>query len=138
MPNLIEVMRHEVKAVPHTSPISEAAQQMKIWRVSALLVKHNHDFVGIITDTDIVRKGVAETNDLSGITVASIMTTPFITIDSQHSPREAQQMMADSDVRHLVVRQGQAITGIVSMRDLLVFSQHAGEAKYAEPKIGVD
>ena len=48
MPNLMEVMRHEVKAVPHTSPISEAAQQMKIWRVSALLVKHNHDFVGII------------------------------------------------------------------------------------------
>ena len=138
MPNLGDIMRKDVKSVQHTSPISEVAQLMKQSRVSALLVKKNKDFVGIITDTDIVRKGVAESKNLSSITVESIMTTPFITIDSKQSPREAQQMMADAGVRHLVVREGGSITGLVSIRDLLVFYKNTVEPQYSEPKIGVD
>ena len=53
---------------------------MKQDRVSALLVKQNNDFVGILTDTDIVRKGVAESKDLTSMTVQSIMTAPLVTI----------------------------------------------------------
>lgn len=133
-----DVMRKDVKSVQHTIPIFEAAQLMKKLNVSALLVKKNTDFVGIITDTDIVRKGVAESKDLASMTVESIMNTPFITIESQQSPREAHQIMADSGVRHLVVREGTAITGLVSIRDLLVFYKNTADEKYSEPKIGVD
>ena len=133
-----DVMRKDVKSVQHTIPIFEAAQLMKKLNVSALLVKKNTDFVGIITDTDIVRKGVAVSKDLSSMTVESIMNTPFITIESQQSPREAHQIMADSGVRHLVVKEGTAITGLVSIRDLLVFYKNTAEEKYSEPKIGVD
>jgi len=118
MSNLAEIMRKEVKAVQHTSPISEAAQLMKQDRVSALLVKHNTDFVGILTDTDSVRKGVAESKDLTSMTVGSIMTAPFITIESKRSPGVAQELMADEGVRHLVVREGETVTGLVSIRNL--------------------
>ena len=133
-----DVMRKDVKSVQHISPIFESAKLMKKLNVSALLVKKNTDFVGIITDTDIVRKGVAESKDLSSMTVESIMNTPFITIESKQSPREAHQIMADSGVRHLVVREGTAITGLVSIRDLLVFYKNTAEEKFSEPKIGVD
>ncbi|MDR4493076.1 MAG: cyclic nucleotide-binding/CBS domain-containing protein [Nitrospirales bacterium] len=133
-----DVMRKDVKSVPHTSPIFESAKLMKKLNVSALLVKKNTDFVGIITDTDIVRKGVAESKDFSSMTVESIMTAPFITIESKQSPREAHQIMADSGVRHLVVSDGSAITGLVSIRDLLVFYKNTAEEKFSEPKIGVD
>jgi signal-transduction protein with cAMP-binding, CBS, and nucleotidyltransferase domain len=138
MPNLTEVMRKDVKFIQSTSPIFEAAQQMKALRVSALLVQKNRAFVGIITDTDIVRKGVAESKDLTTMTVESIMTAPFITIDANRSPREAHQMMADAGVRHLVVREGERITGLVSVRDLLIFYKTTAELKYSEPRIGVD
>ena len=106
--------------------------------VSALLVKKNTDFVGIITDTDIVRKAVAESKDLSSMTVESIMNTPLVTIESAQTPREAHQIMADSGVRHLVVKEGTAITGLVSIRDLLVFYKKSAEEQFSEPKIGVD
>ena len=138
MPKLTEFMRKDVKAIQHTYPICEAARQMKTFRVSALLVKNHQDFVGIITDTDIVRKGVAESNDLSAMTVERVMTAPFITIDSNQSPREAQQLMADAGIRHLVVRDGESITGLVSIRDLLVYYKNTAEIQYSEPKIGVD
>ena len=111
---------------------------MKQDRVSALLVKQNNDFVGILTDTDIVRKGVAESKDLTSMTVERIMTAPFVTIQSHQSPREAQEMMSDEGVRHLVVREGKTITRVVSIRDLLVFYKSRVDATYSEPKIGID
>ena len=123
MSNLAEVMRKNVKSVKHTSPISEAAQLMKQEKVSALLVKQNNEFVGILTDTDIVRKGVAESKDL---------------IESHQSPGEAQEMMSNEGVRHLVVREGKTITGVVSIRDLLVFYKQRAEPTYSEPRIGID
>ncbi len=138
MSNLAEVMRKDIKSVKHTSRISEAAKLMKQDRVSALLVKQNNDFVGILTDTDIVRKGVAESKDLTSMTVQSIMTAPLITIGSHQSPREAQEMMSEEGVRHLVVREGKTITGMVSVRDLLVFYKSRAETNYSEPRIGID
>jgi signal-transduction protein with cAMP-binding, CBS, and nucleotidyltransferase domain len=138
MSNLAEVMRKNVKSVKHTSPISEAAQLMKQEKVSALLVKQNNEFVGILTDTDIVRKGVAESKDLTSMTVGSIMTTPFVTIESHQSPGEAQEMMSNEGVRHLVVREGKTNTGVVSIRDLLVFYKQRAEPTYSEPRIGID
>ena len=138
MSNLAEVMRKDVKSVKHTSPISEAAQLMKQEKVSALLVKKNDEFVGILTDTDIVRKGVAESKDLTSMTVGSIMTTPFVTIESHQSPGVAQEMMSNEGVRHLVVREGKTITGVVSIRDLLVFYKQRAEPTYSEPRIGID
>ena len=94
--------------------------------------------MGILTDTDIVRKGVAELKDLASMGIESIMTAPFVTIESHQSPREAQEMMSAEGVRHLVVREGKAITGVVSIRDLLVFYKRRAEPTYSEPKIGVD
>ena len=138
MSNVAEVMRKNVISVKHTSSISEAAQLMKQNKVSALLVKHHNDFVGILTDTDIVRKGVAESKDLTAMTVESIMTAPFVTIASHQSPREAQEMMSEEGVRHLVVREGKTITGLVSIRDLLVFYKSRAEPTYSEPKISID
>jgi CBS domain-containing protein len=138
MPNLTEVMKKDVKSVPLTSPIFDAAQLMKKFRVSALPVKKNTEYVGIITDTDIVRKGVAESMDLSSLTVEKIMTAPFITIETKQSPRGAQQLMAEAGVRHLVVRDGESISGLVSIRDLLIFYKNKVEPAFSEPKIGID
>ncbi len=59
-------------------------------------------------------------------------------IGSHQSPREAQEMMSDQGVRHLVVREGKTITGLVSIRDLLVFYKSLAEPTYSEPRIGID
>ena len=46
--------------------------------------------------------------------------------------------MSEAGVRHLVVQEGQTITGLVSIRDLLVFYKRQAEPVFSEPKIGVD
>ena len=78
------------------------------------------------------------TKNLVSMTVESIMTAPFITIDSKRNPHEAQELMADSDVRHVIVREGETVIGLVSIGDLLAFYKSLAETEYSEPKIGID
>jgi len=89
--------------------------------------------IGIITDTDIVQRAVAEKLDQTKVAVEKIMTTPLATIESTRSLRDAHDMMADLSIRHLPVSQAGKVVGLLSVRDLLVCF-----ASYSEPRIGQD
>jgi signal-transduction protein with cAMP-binding, CBS, and nucleotidyltransferase domain len=68
-----------------------------------------------------VRKAVADRKDLENTTVESIMTTPLNYIDSTKTLLDAQDTMRDLGVRHLAVREGGKVVGIVSVGDLLAY-----------------
>lgn len=133
MSTLPELMTKQLRTIPADTLISEAARQMQEAKVGAMLVEQNGNITGIVTDTDIVRKVVAKDLDPTKTTVETIMTTPLATIESYRSVQDAQDMMADLGVRHLVVAESGKIVGLVSVRDLLVYFQ-----RVSEPKITVD
>ncbi len=145
MPNTItRVMTKQLKTVgPGTSVVS-AAKTMKAARIGSLLVKKGKKLIGIVTETDIVRRAVAVGKPLGKLTVEKIMTSPICTIESHQTVDDAQDMMGDLGIRHVAVTKGGDITGIVSVRDLLMFykryaqSKIAAEQEYSEPKIGQD
>jgi CBS domain-containing protein len=137
-------MTKQLKTVgPGTSVVS-AAKTMKAARVGSLLVKKGKKLIGIVTETDIVRRAVAVGKPLGKLTVEKIMTSPICTIESHQTVDDAQDMMGDLGIRHVAVTKGGDITGIVSVRDLLMFykryaqSKIAAEQEYSEPKIGQD
>ena len=121
--------------------IASAAKTMRTARVGSLLVKKGKQLVGIVTDTDIVRRAVASGKPLGKLTVEKIMTAPICTIEGSQSIDDAQDMMADLGVRHLGVTKKARSSGIVSVRDLLLYykryaqSKINPEASYYEPKI---
>ncbi|NKB81998.1 MAG: CBS domain-containing protein [Nitrospirales bacterium] len=128
MTPLRHIMRKElVKTSSHAS-ILEAAQRMCDDRISALLIERNGEIVGIVTDTDLVRRGIASERDLRTTTVSTIMTTPLLKIESTQSIEQAHDMMGNLGVRHLVVCEGGSPVGIVSVRDLLVHFQRVSES----------
>jgi len=107
-------------------------------------VKKGKKLVGIVTDTDIVRRAVSTNKSLGKMTVEKIMTTPICTIEWSRPVDDAQDMMADLGVRHLGVTQGGEIIGVISVRDLLLFYKRYAQSKispemlYSEPKIFQD
>ena len=121
-----------------------AAKTMRTARVGSLFVKKGKQFVGIVTDTDIVRRAVSSNKNLSKMTVEKIMTTPICTIEGSQTVDDAQDMMADLGVRHLGVTQAGEIVGVISVRDLLLFYKRYAQSKispemlYPEPKIFQD
>ena len=72
------------------------------------------------------------------------MTTPICTIEGSQSIDDAQDMMADLGVRHLGVTKNGEISGVVSVRDLLLHYKRYAQSKlstevtYEEPKITQD
>ncbi|MGH7230670.1 MAG: CBS domain-containing protein [Nitrospiraceae bacterium] len=132
MSTLAQVMRKKLKMIAHNASIKAAASRMRDERVSALFVEKGENFIGIVTDTDVVRRGVAEGVDIGKTAVETIMTSPIATIDAVRTVQDAHDMMGDLSVRHLGVTEQGKLTGIVSVRDLLVYFKSVSEPKIAQ------
>ncbi len=133
MSTVAHIMRKNPKTVAPGTSVRSAAKHMRDERVGSLFVKKGSLFLGIVTDTDLVRRAVATSKDLNKLTVEDIMTTPIATIESTRGVQDAHDMMGDLGVRHLGVTVAGTIMGVISVRDLLVYYQ-----RYSEPKITQD
>ncbi|HSL02287.1 MAG TPA: CBS domain-containing protein [Nitrospiraceae bacterium] len=144
MSTVAKIMSKQPKTVGPSVSIVSAAKKMKTARVGSLFVKRGKKLIGIVTDTDIVRRAVAMSKPLGKLTVEKIMTSPICTIEGGQTVDDAQDMMGDLGVRHLAVTQAGEIVGVVSVRDVLMFykryaqSKISPEAPYSEPKIFQD
>lgn len=132
MPNVAQVMRKELKKIAHDASVKDAAKRMRDERVGSLLVEKGKNLVGILTETDVVRRAVAEGADLGKTMVQSIMTAPIVTIESIRTVQDAHDMMGDLGVRHLGVTEGGKLVGLVSVRDLLVYFKRVSEPKITQ------
>lgn len=132
MSTLTELMQKELKTISHNSPVRDAARHMRDEKVGAMFVEQNGNLIGILTETDIVRRAVAEDRNLSTITAQSIMTTPIATIESTRTVQDAHDMMGDLGVRHLGVAQQSKLVGVVSVRDLLLYFKSVSEPKITQ------
>jgi CBS domain-containing protein len=144
MSTVEKIMKKQLKTVGPSVSVVSAAKKMKAAKVGSLLVKKGKKLVGIVTDTDIVRRAVSTNKSLGKLTVEKIMTAPIRTIEGSQSVDDAQDMMGDLGVRHLAVTNSTGIVGVVSVRDLLLFYKRYAQSKispemaYSEPKIMQD
>jgi CBS domain-containing protein len=133
MSSVTQIMTKHIKTVGPATSVVSAAKTMRTARVGSLFVKKGKQLVGIVTDTDIVRRAVSSNKNLGKMTVENIMTSPICSIEGTRTVGDAQDMMGDLGVRHLGVTQAGEIVGVISVRDLLVYYQ-----RYSEPRITQD
>ena len=133
MTTLGHLMNKDIQMVNQGATVQDAALRMKEKKIGSLLVEREGQVVGIITETDIVRKAVALGVDPKQKSVGSIMSSPVIALDQHRTPRDAHDLMGETGVRHLGVTQNGKIVGIVSVRDILLYFK--GQS---EPKMGID
>ena len=132
MGTVARIMTKDVKTVDPTTTVRSAAKLMKDARLGSLLVKKCAANVGIITDTDLVRRALATDKDLNSLTVQDIMTSPVCSIEETRTIGDAHDMMGDLGVRHLGVTKAGEVVGVISVRDLLSFYQRISEPKIAQ------
>ncbi|OYT26557.1 MAG: hypothetical protein B6U97_03565 [Candidatus Altiarchaeales archaeon ex4484_96] len=114
-----DVMTRAVIYVKPTQNIKKVAELMKIHDIDSLLVMENKKGVGIVTDTDIIRKVVAEGIDPSNAHVGDIMTSPLVTINPEADIDEAAKEMSKQHIKRLVVTKRNNIVGIISEDDIV-------------------
>jgi len=108
-----------VFTISKKTKIKETADLMKKNGVGSLLVKEADEIFGIITETDIVHKVVAQGLSPQITTVDAVMSFPLMSIEADAELEEAGRQMVENGIRHLAVTQGGQVVGMISMRDLL-------------------
>jgi CBS domain-containing protein len=107
--------------VERDTDVQTAARLMRDRRISSLFVTNGKEIVGILTDTDMVRRVVAAGVDTLTTTVEKIMSAPILTIEEDKTVLDVSDLMAKTHIRHLGVTQGGKLVGMISVRDILVF-----------------
>jgi signal-transduction protein with cAMP-binding, CBS, and nucleotidyltransferase domain len=132
------LVTRQVETVAHDMLLREAARRMRDKKIGSLIVVKGGREVGILSETDITRRAVAEGLSPDVSTVERIMSSPIISIDIGESPERANDLMKDRGIRHLAVTESGKIVGILSVRDLLryfkVYYDGLGSLKEAPKK----
>ena len=117
--NIRDVMTPNPSCVTPEDSIQNAARIMRDMDTGAVPVVENGRPVGIVTDRDIVVRGVAEDGQLNR-PVREIVTGSIVCASPDMSTREAADLMSEHQVRRLPVVENERLVGIVSIGDLAV------------------
>jgi CBS domain-containing protein len=116
-----DVMTENAKCISPDDSIQSAAKSMKTLDVGALPVCDNDRLSGMITDRDIVVRGVCEGRDAAATKVRDIMTPHISFCFDDQDIKVAAKVMRQKKIRRLVVLNRQKrLVGIVSLGDLAV------------------
>ena len=120
---LEQLATHWPAVVSPGTPVVAAAELMNTEGVGALVVLDDDRVTGIVTDRDIVVRGVARRIDPDG-RIDSIMSTDPILIDADASIADALALCREHDIRRLPVTRGGQMVGMVTTDDLLLHLAH--------------
>jgi CBS domain-containing protein len=113
-----EVMTPRPNALPTTATAAEAARIMRDQDIGDVIVLENDRVCGILTDRDMVVRGLAQGHDLATTPVASLCSRDLTVLAPSDSVDNAVDLMRTKAVRRLPVVEDGRPVGIVSLGDL--------------------
>jgi PAS domain S-box-containing protein len=114
-----DVMSKNVATVNQGCSVISAAKIMSEKKVSCLVVLSNGHLSGIITETDMLKKGVAGEHDFRKVNVEQIMSAPVRSISYDVSVMDAIKIMQSENIRRLVVVEAEKPVGIITQTDMV-------------------
>lgn len=117
-----EIMAANVVTVPPEATVKEVAISMAKMDIGSLIIVDKDRPVGIITETDIVTRVVAQEKNPATTRVVDVMSSPLIHITPDTPLTEAMRVMAKSNIRRVAVLKNDSLAGIITSRDILRWS----------------
>ncbi len=116
-----EIMTTDFHMIDSTNSLRQAAEKMKSLNVGFLPVREGTRLIGLITDRDIVIRGLAAGMNPGSAQVKDIISSEILYCYDDDSIEEAARLMEDNQIRRLiVVNHDQVPVGIVSLGDIAV------------------
>ena len=106
--------------VDPAASLADAARQMAEARVGALAVLRDGALLGVLSERDIVWRGVAQGLDMTAATVAQVMTPDPVCVSIDDPVSDALAAKLGDAFRHLPVVDGDRVVGLLSFRDIPV------------------
>jgi PAS domain S-box-containing protein len=117
--NVGDVMSKDAAVISPEEIVISAARIMSDSKISCLVVMEQGNVVGIITETDILRRIGDKGKDIYHAKLGRIMSSPVESVTSDLSVLEAGKIMSVRRVKRLPVIDDGKLVGIVTQTDLV-------------------
>ena len=119
MTTVADVMTRGVRTMAPSDTVVRAAQAMDELNVGVIPVCDGQKLVGMVTDRDIVVRGVAQEQDPKTLKLADVMSTDVRFVREDEDIEEVLNEMADARIRRMPVVDGQQqLVGIITLGDI--------------------
>jgi len=113
-----DIMTTPAETLAPTATLTEAAQQLRDLNVGSLPILDGDHLLGVVTDRDIVVRGIAEGLDPSSATVAEVATGAVVTVDVDDDAEKVARIMGERQVRRVPVLDGERLVGVIAQADV--------------------
>jgi CBS domain-containing protein len=109
----------DLVALPAGASCRQAARMMRDRRIGAVAVTEGDRVVGVVAERDLALRVLGE--GLSpDIPIGEIVRRDGPTVGRQATEKQCAEIMRSYDARHLLVKEGDDVVGLISMRDVIV------------------
>ena len=112
-------MRHPAVTVSLSDTVSSLMFRMINENIGAVIVVDAGQTVGIVTEKDVLERVIVRGKDVYTTRAKDTMSSPLVSINADHSIREALELMSKNKIRRLAVTENGSLVGLVTEKRLL-------------------
>ena len=129
------LLHHKGKVLWSIAPeatVFEAIKLMADKNIGSLLVLSGDRLLGVFTERDYTRKIALQGKRSKETQVREILSGKIVSVTPDQTVEECMRLMTENRVRHLPVLDGEKVTGLVSIGDLVNWTISAQDAAIAQ------
>jgi len=118
--DILRIKGSVVKTVTPAKTALELSEQLRAEQIGAMVVSDDGRSIdGIISERDLAYALAAYGSELSTIAVSKLMTRVVVVCSPEDSITDVMKLMTQRRIRHLPVKDGDHLVGIISIGDVL-------------------
>jgi CBS domain-containing protein len=117
--DILQAKAPDVWSIGPDALVYDAMKLMADKAIGALLVMDGNKLVGIISERDYARKIILQGRSSHSTQVREIMTSRVVYTEPERNIDECMALMTDKRIRHLPVLESGAVSGVISIGDLV-------------------
>jgi len=116
--DILKETNHEMITVPPEAPVIEAVRIMAGKQIGAVVVRDGDAIIGLFTERDLVRHLAREDSDPKTAQLSDHMSPCSVFAEHNETIPQLQDKFLGRRCRHLLIRNGDDVLGILSSGDV--------------------
>jgi len=121
MGQIRDIMEKNVVTIEDDKTALDAAHLISEKDVSFLVIMKNSIPIGVLSESDFVKRLAADDKKASEVIVSEIMSSNFRWVEPETEIEDAIQKMLNNNVRRLVILDDNKLAGVITQTDLTGF-----------------